>query len=169
MWLGVVGVALTCLGVFCPLMSLPLVGSMNYFLNGRGDGVLLFIGAVVCSFLLALRIYWPMWVAAFINAGLLSQLAFRMQKLATEPPETNNAMANAMAKAMINAFQIQWGWFVLVLGAIAMSASASLNRSRGLSSDRAQAVLTAMLVVVAGAVAGFLLQSQPTLRQAIRL
>src|SRR5687767_4806356 len=38
-WLGLAGAVLLFIGVFCPIISLPIAGNINYVLNGRGDGV----------------------------------------------------------------------------------------------------------------------------------
>ena len=39
------------IGVFLPLLSMPIVGSINYFQNGRGDGVIVLVLAAIllCS------------------------------------------------------------------------------------------------------------------------
>ena len=38
MILGLAGAAVLFIGVFVPLVSVPIVGSVNYIQNGRGDG-----------------------------------------------------------------------------------------------------------------------------------
>ena len=40
-------------GVFAPLISLPIVGELNYFGNGKGDGVFVLIPAVTAFGLVA--------------------------------------------------------------------------------------------------------------------
>jgi len=47
---GLIGSVMLFIGVFTPLISLPIVGSTNYFMNGRGDGTIVLILAVI-SFL----------------------------------------------------------------------------------------------------------------------
>lgn len=37
---GFIGAAALGLGVFMPLVSMPIVGTINYFNNGRGDGII---------------------------------------------------------------------------------------------------------------------------------
>jgi hypothetical protein len=34
-----IAAAVMAFGAFCPLIKLPIVGSLNYFMNGRGDGI----------------------------------------------------------------------------------------------------------------------------------
>jgi hypothetical protein len=45
--IGFLGSALLFLGVFLPIVKLPIVGDLNYFANGRGDGVLVLVLAVI--------------------------------------------------------------------------------------------------------------------------
>ena len=51
---GVVGSGLMAIGVFLPLVRLPVVGTLSYFANGQGDGVLVLVLAIL-SVLLVLR------------------------------------------------------------------------------------------------------------------
>ena len=45
--LGLLGSLILALGVFMPIVRFPVVGSVNYFGNGEGDGVLVLLLAVV--------------------------------------------------------------------------------------------------------------------------
>lgn len=40
---GLIGSLLLFIGVFCPIVSAPIIGNINYFQNGKGDGVLIII------------------------------------------------------------------------------------------------------------------------------
>jgi len=44
------GSILLAFGVFAPLVSIPMLGHLNYFRNGQGDGVIVLIlaGVGVC-------------------------------------------------------------------------------------------------------------------------
>jgi hypothetical protein len=53
--LGILGSTLLFLGVFLPIVKLPVVGDLNYFANGRGDGVLVLGLALYRSFLCLLN------------------------------------------------------------------------------------------------------------------
>ena len=45
--LGLAGSVVLFIGVFIPIVTLPIVGSMNYFHNGQGDGVLVLFLALI--------------------------------------------------------------------------------------------------------------------------
>ena len=42
-WFGILGSILLFIGVFAPIISVPIVGNVNYFQNGKGDGVIVTI------------------------------------------------------------------------------------------------------------------------------
>ncbi|RLG30595.1 zinc ribbon domain-containing protein, partial [Methanosarcinales archaeon] len=50
---GLIGSIVLFVGVFAPVVSVPIVGNMNYFQNGKGDGTIILIFAAI-SFVLAL-------------------------------------------------------------------------------------------------------------------
>lgn len=53
---GLIGSILLFIGVFTPIISIPIVGNMDYFQNGKGDGTIVLVLAVI-SLLLAIRVY----------------------------------------------------------------------------------------------------------------
>ncbi len=55
--LGLLGSALLFIGVFLPLVSIPLLGSLNYFQNGRGDGVFVLLLATGSAILTLIQRY----------------------------------------------------------------------------------------------------------------
>lgn len=49
--IGLLGAFFLFAGVFCPIISVPIMGSMNYFQNGKIDGVFVIVAAVVAGLL----------------------------------------------------------------------------------------------------------------------
>lgn len=47
--LALIGAALLFVGAFMPIISVPIMGSMNYFQNGKGDGVVIVLLAVATA------------------------------------------------------------------------------------------------------------------------
>jgi hypothetical protein len=46
-------------GVFAPILTVPIVGTLNYFANGRGDGVVLLLLALASGILISTnRLHW---------------------------------------------------------------------------------------------------------------
>src|SRR5210317_2021612 len=57
--MGLAGVALLFIGVFCPILSVPIRGNMNYFQNGNGDGtIVLGLAAIAFFLIIADHVYY---------------------------------------------------------------------------------------------------------------
>ncbi len=73
--LGILGSAILFIGVFMPIVKVPIVGDINYFQNGRGDGVIVLALAVISLALVLLRWYRELWITALgsavIDSGVL--------------------------------------------------------------------------------------------------
>ena len=53
--LAILGALLLFVGVFLPIVSMPIVGSLNYFHNGQGDGTIVLVLAVISMILAITR------------------------------------------------------------------------------------------------------------------
>jgi hypothetical protein len=69
--LGIGGAAMLFLAVFAPLVSLPFVGSINYFQNDKGDGVIVMVLAVSVLALAAFRRFRAMLIPAALSLILV--------------------------------------------------------------------------------------------------
>lgn len=118
---GIVGSALLVIGVFLPIFKVPLLGTINYVANGRGDGVILLVLGVVSiilSFTEKYRFLWATGVAGGCVAGFtIYKFQSGMSELAASMPRAYGAMP-----AMV---QMQWGWGVIILGLLLIFAAAA--------------------------------------------
>lgn len=118
---GFAGAALLAVGTFLPLVSLPIVGSLTYFNNGQGDGVLVLVLALLSALIVAARRFRALWLTGLASLVLIGYSFVNMSW----------AMAQMQLELADNPFrglataQMQWGWAVLVLGAILLLAAAS--------------------------------------------
>lgn len=131
--LGLAGSVILFIGVFTPIISLPIVGSMNYFQNGRGDGVILLLVAILSAFLTLAKRYRFL---LFTGGGSLAILALtfitfqvRMSQMQSEMKKSlgDNPFAG-LAGTMMNSVQISWGWAILIIGAVLLIAAAIIDR-----------------------------------------
>jgi uncharacterized membrane protein YidH (DUF202 family) len=131
--LGLAGSVILFIGVFTPIISLPIVGGMNYFQNGRGDGVIVLLVAILSAFLTLAKRYRFL---LFTGGGPLAILALtfivfqvRISQMQTEMKKSmgNNPFAG-LGDAMMNSVQISWGWAVLIIGAVLLIAAALVHR-----------------------------------------
>lgn len=155
MMLGVAGVVLLFVGVFLPIVRLPILGSMNYFQNGRGDGVIVLLMAAVAVLLLVRRRFvWLMVPGASTLAGLVLAI-FRLQSRisemrASQARDLADNPFRGFAEALTQSVQLEYGWAVLALGAVALISAALLAAREGLGSIRNPIIVT---VISTGAVA----------------
>lgn len=157
--LGFVGAALLFVGSFLPMLSVPLLGTINYFANGKGDGVLMIVLAVVAGVLAARRRFRALLIPGLASLALL---AFTLVLLINGIHEIRqslsgtNEVTRGLAGALSATVQLQWGWAILVLGAVVLIGVAltSMGTTRGPTSSNAGviggAVVTAAVVVGLG-------------------
>jgi hypothetical protein len=55
--LGLIGSIVLFIGVFTPIVSVPIMGNMNYFQNGKGDGTIVLVLAVISLILVLAKKY----------------------------------------------------------------------------------------------------------------
>lgn len=82
--LAVAGSALLVLGVFVPLVNLPFVGGVNYILNGRGDGVIILLLALVPVVLVVTKRFRGLLVTGGLAAALTTYTFVRLSMKVAE-------------------------------------------------------------------------------------
>lgn len=131
--LGIIGSLVLFVGVFTPIVRIPIAGSMNYFRNGSGDGVIVIIMAILSLFF----VFRGKPAKLFLTAsGSLATLIitllyfnWKMYKMKTEMEESlaGNPFRGLADLAQIS-IQIEWGWIVLVFGTGLLFLSAISNK-----------------------------------------
>jgi hypothetical protein len=168
--LGLVGSLILFIGVFTPVISLPIVGSVNYFQNGRGDGVFILLLAVLSVFLTLTRRYHLLLFTGIGSLAILTitfvTFQMRMSEMQSQFKQTmaNNPFAG-LGDAMFSTIQIQWGWAVLLIGAVIVTSTALLKETpEGLALDREEATyyfqqsrINILLILIACALASFII------------
>ena len=135
--LGLIGSAMLLLGVFMPIISVPIFGSINYFRNGEGDGVFVLVLGLASILLVLLNKYQWLFLTGI---GALGVMAFTFvnvySKLAEAKSSASRDLAGnpfkGLADAAIESIQFEWGWGVLVLGAILLIAAAIVEPKKTL-------------------------------------
>lgn len=120
---GVIGSILLFIGVFTPIISLPIVGSVNYFQNGKGDGVIVLIFSIVSIILTVIKKYRGLLLA---GVGSLAMMLFTFVNFQIRLSEMKDEMETKLAgnpfrgiaDVAMQSIQIEWGWAVLIIGAV---------------------------------------------------
>lgn len=162
--MGMAGCLILAIGVFLPILRLPIVGSINYFANGRGDGIVLIALAAISAFLCFRRAFSWLLATALPAIVLLLMTFFRIRSRISEMNASlsrdlaDNPFAG-LGQALAGSVQLEFGWAVLLLGAGLLLAAAVKGRTDHPASvsilgfPRA-AVLTAVVASVAVASLG---------------
>jgi len=123
---ALIGSILLFIGVFCPFISVPILGGVNYFQSGRSLGTIVALLAVT-AFIFTLRQDYKLLLSSAIGGlGLtafsLVQFQIRVSQGRAEIAKDMagnpfSGMADAAMKAIQQSVQIQWGAALLVVGA----------------------------------------------------
>lgn len=132
--LGYGGASVLALGVFAPIVRLPIVGTMNYFHNGEGDGAILLALAAVSVLAVALRRWFVLYGTGGGSLMLLGYALFNWhRKMSAAKAEFSADMAGnpfaGIGEAMFSTVQLQWGWGLLFIGAGLLLAAAIIPRT----------------------------------------
>jgi hypothetical protein len=120
--LGLIGSIILFIGVFTPIISIPIVGNMNYFQNGTGDGVIVLVLAVISIVLSVTKKYKWLLITGLASLALLIITFINFQvRISSARSSMKDSMANnpfgGLGEALFNSVQIQWGWAILIIGA----------------------------------------------------
>ncbi len=130
---GIIGSIVLFVGVFTPIISVPVVGSLNYFQNGKGDGVIVLVLAVISMVLVLAKRYGGLW---FTGVGSLALMLFTFVNFQVRVSQMREEMETKLAgnpfrgiaDVAMQSIQIQWGWAVLIIGAALLITAAAMRR-----------------------------------------
>ena len=134
--LAVVGTVALSLGVFSPFLTVPVVGAVNLFNQGKGSGVLLIILAGVGLVTALLRRWSWLWVVAGAAGGVLlyTYLTVYFGMLGAQEAAKIGLADNpfgGLGQMFLGAIQISWGLPLMVLGVLLLGLSAGLPNETG--------------------------------------
>jgi hypothetical protein len=126
---GFAGSAILLVGCFLPLVHLPIVGSINYVYNGRGDGIIVLALAVGSAILIALKKYRTLAFVTFVIAGVCAFTFIRFAIMIGDlrhsmDSDLNGNPFRGLADVLVNSVSLDWAWGVLLVGIILLVASA---------------------------------------------
>jgi type IV pilus assembly protein PilA len=133
--MGYLGVGLLLLGNFCPIVSIPIVGTLSYFRNGSEEGIALIglsIASVFC--LIQKRFSWlygtGIW-ALFLVVARFLQLHMALEETKSKAGrELAGNPFSSLANLAVESIQLQWGWVILFLGVTLVLTAAYLQKRK---------------------------------------
>ena len=127
--LGVLGSSILFIGVFMPIISIPVVGNRNYFQNGRGDGAIVLLLAVLSIGLVISKRYKALWGTGLASLSVMSFSFFNVWSIMSQDSTElqSKFMADpfeGLAELAMQSAQLEWGWAVLMIGVVSVLTSA---------------------------------------------
>lgn len=134
--LAFAGAALLVVGLFTPILSMPIVGSVNLFNNGSNWSALILLGLAALTAGLAAKdrteeVLWPGAAVAAILIYLFARLQYALSAMRESAlRELEGNPFAGLAQTALGSIQLQWGWIILAMGA-ALLVYAGINSRSG--------------------------------------
>jgi hypothetical protein len=118
---GVISVVITGFGVFLPFINIPVIGSVNLFRNGEGDGVIILFLSLLCLFGFVSKKFLLCVLASIANGVILYWCVNNvLDKLNELSQRANQDLEGNLFKGLSNVFsnavQIEVGAYVIAIG-----------------------------------------------------
>lgn len=132
--LAVAGAVLLVVGVFAPLLSMPLGEPVTYYEHARGEAIAV-LALAVLSFGLALAgQYAALWLTGAGSAGLLAYTYTHVEARITGVGRDGGGVfgdaLRALSQVAMDSVRHEWGWAILAAGAVLLLAAAALRHGR---------------------------------------
>jgi hypothetical protein len=125
---GLIGSAVLFIGVFTPIVSAPLIGSVNYFYYGKLSGTLILALAIGSLWLTLKKKYrFLLYTSIGSLAILVWTFIYFQYRLSGARAQVQSGVMNRLGDVTLATVQIQWGWAVLIVGACLLLAAALLK------------------------------------------
>lgn len=116
------GAALLLLGLFAPIVTMPIIGTINLFGNGGNPTalallVLSIVGAALAAKDRKADVLWVGAAACGIVIYSFGRLQYGMAQMRESLSELADNPFGGLAAGALQTVQIQWGWVVLAAGA----------------------------------------------------
>jgi hypothetical protein len=112
-----------------------MFGSLNYFQNGKGDGVILLIAGIASIFFTAQRKFKRLWVTGAVSIACalftMGHFIYGMEKLKRDlASKHDTSIFSGITSTMMNSVELQWGLPLLIFGGLVVLAAAALGSGK---------------------------------------
>jgi hypothetical protein len=135
------GSAILFFGVFAPYVSVPVMGTINYFKNGRGDGTIILLLAAASLFISIAHKYKWLWLTGGASLAVVTfDFLYLQLKLSELTGQLNTDLTSnpfrGLVDVAIQSVQLQWGFPLLIVGSILVMAAAAFSTNFQMSTIR---------------------------------
>ena len=120
---GFIGVLFLIMGLFAPLISIPIVGTVSYFGLGMGDGWFILVASGLAFIFLLTRNFRLLWLPAILASVIAVWSYSNFQSILSRGRDESNTIAAALSSAI----QMQWGWGLFLIGIILLATAATIK------------------------------------------
>jgi len=121
--IGFLGALVLLIGVFLPILSAPILGSISLLNNGKSDGLIVCALTILSFILIFFNQLRLLWLTGGLSFVLIS---FDLYMVTNKISQTKAEVAEKLqgnpfggfADAMMSSIQLQFGWVILYLGCI---------------------------------------------------
>lgn len=137
--LGILGAIFLLIGVFAPMVKIPLLGNISFFDNNKFTGILIVIFALISLFFIFTRRFRFLWLSSIASLAVMGYTAWEAQKpLSSIKSKTSKVLGERLTGKItdkitdkaIDYVHIQWGLIFLILGLILIIISAVLPTTK---------------------------------------
>jgi len=96
---------------------------VNYFNNGKGDGIFILAFALISIALIYKEKFKGLWITGLGSAGIMAYTFYNVESAISK---AQSELSDNPFAALVN-IQLQWGWALLASGAILLLATAIVN------------------------------------------
>jgi len=122
--LALLGSSLLLVGAFSPIIKIPVKGDMNYFKIGIGYGIVIILLAVGSAAAALFRKHkWLLMTGSIACSLLLITFIFYQIK----KYQLSRKVLVKVASAVVGFVHLQWGWLVLIAGAMLIVAAGAVK------------------------------------------
>ncbi len=120
---GLAGGVILLLGVFLPIVSMPITGSISVFSSGRVDGYILLVLAIISLILAFINNVKPLRITGGVSLLIvIVDFIYLLYTLNSIKGDVSDKLKGnpfgGMADAMMSTIQIQYGWVFLFIGSL---------------------------------------------------
>ena len=132
--LGLIGSLVLIIGVFVPVVSMPIVGTMNAYSFERGDGKIVLVLAIISLVLVVIKKYKGLWFTGIASLIMsISTFIYIQSRVASVKAELQTSLSKhpfaGLGESVVNSVQLEWGLAILFIGAVLIISAVAIKES----------------------------------------
>jgi hypothetical protein len=133
--IGLIGSVLLIIGVFIPLVRVPLAGGISFFDSDKLESIILIVLAVISIFLIVLKMYKLVWFSgiaalATVSASGIQTVRKLLSIKSTAEKIIGEKLTDKFTNATVEQIHISWGLVFMFVGAILIMVCMAFDKNK---------------------------------------